>query len=205
MVALAGGSTPRSLYARLAAPPFASSVDWSKIHVMWGDERCVPPDDAASNYRMARDVLLDHVPVPAANVHRIHGEDDPVKAAAAYEREMRRIDLVLLGLGEDGHTASLFRGAVPAQDDSRWVITARAPVAPVWRVTLTPVAINAAAEVAFLVSGAAKASIVGRVLEGPRRPRELPAQLIVPPSGRVVWFLDAMAAAELRGSAGKPR
>ena len=202
VVALAGGATPRSMYARLAAEPLASMVEWSKIQVLWGDERCVPPIDAASNYRMARDVLLDHVPVPAANVHRIRGEDDPAEAAAAYEREMRRIDLVLLGLGEDGHTASLFPGAVPAQDDPRLVIATRAPIAPVRRVTLTPVAINAAAEVAFLVSGTAKASIVGRVLEGSRRPRELPAQLIVPASGRVVWFLDAMAAAELRGGQG---
>jgi 6-phosphogluconolactonase len=202
VVALAGGATPRTMYARLAAPPLFAMVHWSSVQFLWGDERCVPPDDEASNYRMAREALLDHVPVAAANVHRIRGEDDPVRAAAAYEREKRRIDLVLLGLGEDGHTASLFPGAVAAHDDPRWAIAVRAPVAPAWRVTLTPVVINAAAEVAFLVAGDAKAGIVGRVLEGPRRPHELPAQLIVPTSGRVVWFLDAMAAAELRGGGG---
>jgi 6-phosphogluconolactonase len=201
------------MYARLAAPPFSPNVEWSKVQLLWGDERCVPPDNEASNYHMTRAALLDYVPVAAANVHRIRGEDDPVEAAAAYEREMRRvlgaaagrIDFVLLGLGEDGHTASLFPGAVAAHDDSRWVIATRAPTAPVWRVTLTPVVINAAAEVAFLVAGAAKAGIVQRVLEGPRHPHELPAQLIAPASGRVAWFLDAAAAAGLRGSAGTLR
>ena len=201
-MALAGGSTPRSMYAQLAAAPFASMVEWSKVQVLWGDERCVPPDDKASNYRMAREALLDHVPVAAANVHRIRGEDDPNEAAAAYEREMQRMDLVLLGLGEDGHTASLFPGAVAAHDDPRRVIAVRAPVVPAWRVTLTPVVINAATEVAFLVAGAAKAGVVQRVLEGPRRPHKLPAQLIAPASGRVAWFLDAAAAAELRGRGG---
>src|SRR5207245_10024836 len=133
VVAVAGGSTPRSMDAQLAAEPEASGVNWSRVQVLWGDERCVPPDHAASNYRMAREALLDHVPIPAANVHRIRGEDDPATAATAYERVIRgvlrtpigpprgppaaRIDLVLRGLGVDGHTASLFPGAV-AVDDS---------------------------------------------------------------------------------------
>jgi 6-phosphogluconolactonase len=221
VVALSGGTTPRSLYARLAAPPYASAVPWSEVAVLWGDERCVPPDEAASNYRMARETLLDHVPIPAAHVHRIRGEDEPVAAAGAYEQTLRRvlrtpqgppreapgarIDLVLLGLGEDGHTASLFPGAPdppPAVPDNEpWVIAHRAPVEPPWRVTLTPVIINAAAEVFFLVSGGAKAAIVRRVLEGggPLRPYELPAQLIAPEGGRVLWLLDAAAARDLEG------
>lgn len=215
VVAFSGGNTPRSLYARLAAPPYASAVPWSEVVVCWGDERCVPPDDAVSNYRMARETLLDHVPIPATQVHRIRGEDDPVAAARAYEQTLRsalrtpqgppreapgaRIDLVLLGLGDDGHTASLFPGAPVATNGDSWVAAHYVAAVSQWRVTLTPVIINAAAEVLFLVSGASKAAIVRRVLEGPLRPHELPAQLIAPADGRVLWLLDAAAARDLEG------
>lgn len=169
VVALSGGNTPRSLYARLAAPPYASAVPWSEVAVLWGDERCVPPDEAASNYRMAREALLDHVPIPAAHVHRIRGEDDPVAAARAYEETLRsvlrtpqgpprdapgaRVDLVLLGLGNDGHTASLFPGGPALTNGEPWVAAHYVAAVSQWRVTLTPVIINAAAEVLFLVSG----------------------------------------------------
>ncbi|HXH62841.1 MAG TPA: 6-phosphogluconolactonase [Gemmatimonadales bacterium] len=213
VVALSGGSTPRSLYARLAAEPIGSRVEWSRVQVLWGDERCVPPDDAASNYRMAREMLLDQVRVPEANVHRIRGEDDPPAAALAYEGVLRgvlgtpvgpprrtagaRIDLVLLGLGDDGHTASLFPGSDTAREETRWVVAARGTARPMWRVTLTPVIINAAAEMLFLVIGGTKAEIVRRVLEGPQDPRVLPAQSIKPTNGRVHWVLDAAAAARL--------
>jgi 6-phosphogluconolactonase len=215
VVALSGGMTPRSLYTRLAAPPYVSTVPWSEVQALWGDERCVPPDHAASSYRMAREALLDHVPIPTMNVHRIRGEDDPAAAAQTYEQELRRvlrtpqgpprnapgarIDLVLLGLGNDGHTASLFPGAPAVTDGEPWVIARRVPADPPWRVTLTPVIINAAAEILFLVSGAGKAAIVRRVLEGPRRPHELPAQLIAPTDGRVHWLLDAAAARDIDG------
>jgi 6-phosphogluconolactonase len=204
VVALSGGTTPQSLYARLAAPPYVSGVPWSVVQVLWSDERCVPPDQAASNYRMAREVLLDHVPIRAEHVHRIHGEDDAVVAAKSYERTLRtvlrgaRIDLVLLGLGGDGHTASLFPGAnVDVGDGESWVVARYHVPSASWRVTLTPVLINASAEVMFLVSGEAKAAIVHRVLEGPRRPQELPAQRIAPTSGHVLWLLDAAAARDL--------
>lgn len=205
VVALAGGSTPRRTYERLATEPFVSRVSWSRVQVLWSDERCVTPDQAESNYRMARETLLDHVPVPAASVHRIHGEDDPAAAAGLYEATLRalfkspgaRMDLVLLGLGGDGHTASLFPGSPAVREQTRWVMAERAPTAPQWRITLTPAAINAAAEVLFLVSGAAKAGVVRRVLAGPRRPEELPAQAIAPSNGRVRWCVDAAAAAEL--------
>src|SRR5258705_8528378 len=162
IVALAGGSTPRDTYLRLGTEGLVSKVMWSRVHVLWGDERCVPPDHIESNYRMARETLLDRVPVPAANVHRIHGEDDPATAAGVYEATLRtllRIDLVLLGLGEDGHTASLFPGGAAVPERTRWVMAARASAASLWRITLTPAVINAAAEVLFLVSGGAKAGI----------------------------------------------
>jgi 6-phosphogluconolactonase len=167
----------------------------------------VPPDHVESNYRMARETLLDRVPVPAANVHRIHGEDDPATAAGVYESTLRallrtpagaRVDLVLLGLGEDGHTASLFPGSAAVHEQTRWVMAARAAATSMWRITLTPAVINAAAEILFLVSGGAKAGILRRVLEGPRRPQELPAQAIAPSNGQVRWCVDAAAAAELQ-------
>src|SRR5207249_8607258 len=177
--ALSGGSTPRDTYLRLGTEALVSKVMWSRVQVLWGDERCVPPDHVDSNYRMARETLLDRVPVPAANVHRIHGEDDPATAAEAYEATLRallrtpagaRIDLVLLGLGEDGHTASLFPGSAAVHEQTRWVLAARATAASRWRITLTPAVINAAVDVLFLVSGGANAGILRRVLARPRHP-----------------------------------
>src|SRR3989454_7639846 len=147
IVALSGGSTPRDTYLRLGTGALVSKVMWSRVQVLWGDERCVPPHDVESNYRMARETLLDRVPVPAANVHRIHGEDDPATAAGVYEATLRtvlrtpagaRIDLVLLGLGEDGHTASLFPGSAAVHEQTRWVMAARGAAASIWRVTATP-------------------------------------------------------------------
>src|SRR2546422_6830462 len=204
IVALSGGETPRGSYLRLGTEALVSKVLWSRVQVLWGDERCVLPNDVESNYRMARETLLDRVPVPAANVHRIHGEDDPATAAGVYEATLRallrtpaRIDLVLLGLGEDGHTASLFLGSAAVHEQTRWVMAARAGAASMWRITLTPAVINAAAEVLFLVSGGAKAGILRRVLEGTRRPQDLPAQAIAPSNGRVRWYVDTAAAADL--------
>jgi len=213
-VALSGGSTPAGLYALLATGAYARRVDWLRVHVFWGDERCVPPNDPASNYRLARESLLDHVPVPAANLHRIRGEDDPAAAAAEYEWELRqafatpdgppgsapgsRFDLVLLGLGDNGHTASLFPGMAAVHERGRWVVAQQVAAVPKWRVTLTPVVINAAGEVVFLVSGREKAATLGRVLDGPYQPDSLPAQVVAPRNGRVRWLVDAAAAADLR-------
>src|SRR2546427_4817178 len=187
------------MYAHLAAEPDASGVNWSRVQVLWGDERCVPPDHAASNYRMAREALLDHVSIPAANGHRIRGEDDPAEAASVYERVIRdvlrtpigpprdapgaRIDLVLLGLGEDGHTASLFPGAVAVHDSPCWVRAEHVQALSAWRVTLTPIIINAAAEGAFLVTGRAKAPIPRQGFEGPRGPGPPPPPRVPPPPG----------------------
>ena len=212
-VALSGGSTPKALYELLATPRYAPRIDWSRVHVFWGDERCVPPDDPASNYRMTREALLDRVPVLPPNVHRIRGEDPPTAAAAAYEEDLRRvmstpagpprevagacIDLVLLGMGDNGHTASLFPGLTAVQERERWVVAEYVAEVAMWRVTLTPPVINAAADVVFLVSGAGKAAMLQRVLEGPRQPVALPAQAIVPSRG-ATWLVDVAAAADLR-------
>jgi 6-phosphogluconolactonase len=208
-VALSGGSTPTALYDRLATEAVSRRIDWARVEVFFGDERCVPPDAAASNYRLAQDHLLGRVPIPQRNVHRIRGEDDPEQAAAAYEHELReafsapgsRFDLVLLGLGEDGHTASLFPGTAAVREQNRWVMAVAAP--SMWRVTLTPAVINDAAEVVFVVAGREKAPILRRVLEGPHKPDTLPAQLIAPRAGRLRWLVDAAAAAELRDRAGR--
>jgi len=213
VTALSGGSTPRALFERLAGEPFASSVDWARVHVCWGDERAVPPDAEASNYRMAREALLDHVPIPAAQVHRIAGEQPPPVAADAYERTLRalfatpvgppravagaRFDLVLLGMGDNGHTASLFPGSRAVRETERWVVAEEVAEVGMWRITLTPVVLNAAAEVVFLVSGADKAPMLHRVLDGPRDPNTLPAQIVAPHHGRLRWLVDAAAAAEL--------
>ena len=216
IVALSGGSTPKALFARLAAPPIAAGIDWSRVIVIWGDERCVPPDDAASNYRMAREALLDHVAVPATQVRRIRGEYSPAGAAANYNAMLHdlldaedgapvgqtpAIDLILLGLGEDGHTASLFPGEVTVHNATEWAAAATAPTVPADRVTLTPAIINAAANVLFLVSGSVKAAMLHRVIEGPRTPHELPAQLISPISGHGCWLIDAAAATGLERGA----
>jgi 6-phosphogluconolactonase len=210
LLCLAGGSTPKPLYELLATPPFATRIDWPRVHVFWGDERCVPPDHPESNYRMAREALLDHVQLPGTNVHRIRGEDEPSKAAAAYEellatffgsgeiRPKASFDLVLLGMGADGHTASLFPGSAAARETRRWVVASPGPQPGHWRVSLTPVLLNTAEDVTFLVSGANKADRLKDVLED-RGPDLLPAQLIRPTHGALHWVVDTAAAARLRG------
>jgi 6-phosphogluconolactonase len=212
-VALSGGSTPQGLYALLANDLCSTRIDWSFVHVFWGDERCVPPSNPASNYRMARVTLLARVPVPASNVHRIRGEDEPAAAAAAYERKLRelfgtpvgeprtsagaRFDLIFLGVGADGHTASLFPGSAAVRETRRWVMAEDIADVSMSRVTLTPVVINAAAAIVFLVSGREKSAILHRVLEGPYEPDAMPAQAIAPRAGRLRWLADADAAADL--------
>ena len=208
-IALSGGSTPRPVYARLAAVDHADRIDWRQVHLFFSDERCVPPDDAASNYRMAREALLDHVPLPPDNVHRMRGEEDPALAALAYEQDLQRsfrtsavpaFDLICLGMGDDGHTASLFPGTAALRERERWVVAQYVAVARAWRVTLTVPLINAARHVWFLVEGAGKSETLWHVLEGPYQPDMLPAQLIQPVSGQVHWFVDAAAAAKIQST-----
>ena len=167
-IALSGGSTPRELHLKLASPPLVEQVDWSRVHVFFGDERCVPPDDERSNYRMAEETLLNRVPIPRNQIHRMRGELPPEQAAEDYERELRdyfkdeppRLDLILLGMGDNGHTASLFPGLTAVHEQQRWVVAEYVAEVSMWRITLTPVIINLAREVIFLVAGAAKADML---------------------------------------------
>jgi len=204
-IALSGGSTPRPIYARLASADYRERIDWARVHVFFGDECCVPPEDSGSNYLMARESLLDHVPLPPAQVHRIQGEIDPAQAALSYEQELQSVfrtasfpafDLICLGLGDNGHTASLFPGTAALREQTRWVVPQYVEIMATWRVTLTAPLINTARQIAFLVEGAGKAEILGRVLNGPYQPDVLPAQLIQPMSGQVHWLVDAAAATE---------
>ena len=203
VVALSGGSTPGPTYERLASEPFASRVDWPRVHVFWGDERCVPPDHPDSNSRMTSEALLDHVPIPRENVHRIRGELEPHEAATLYRRELAgvlgeggRIDLVVLGLGTDGHTASLFPNTMALEERDLGVIAVRVGKLATWRVTLTLPIINAAREVVFLVSGAGKAGVLARVRAG----EALPAGLVQPQGGKLTWLVDRDAAKGLAHS-----
>lgn len=206
-LALSGGSTPRPLYALLATSPFASRIDWPRVYVFWGDERCVPPDHPDSNYGMARTALLAQVPIPATNVYRIAGEQIPEDASRAYERDLRRyfaveagppersFDLVLLGMGDDGHTASLFPGTQPVTEQRRWVMPNAIGGHP--RITLTPVVLNAAGTITFLVAGASKAGRLHEVIDGARRGPRLPVQEICPSHGALNWLVDVAAAQQL--------
>lgn len=205
-VALSGGNTPRRAYELLAQEPLSLEIPWSDVFVYFGDERCVPPDDEQSNYRMASKALLDHVPIPPHNVHRMRGEADPAQAANEYATILRtdmgvppRFDLVLLGLGPDGHTASLFPGTPPDTDDGALVRAVYAKSQMMWRVTLTPEVINAARVVAFAAEGAEKADILSKVYQGPLDSTLYPSQIVHPqPKGRLIWIVDQLAAGMLR-------
>jgi len=211
--AFSGGNTPRHVYERLASEYYSDRIDWSKVQVFFGDERCVPPKDPRSNYHMARTTLCDHVPIPAANVHRIRGEDQPEQAAEEYAEELGRtfgddarkggspasgFDLVLLGMGDNGHTASIFPGLAAVTESVHWVMAQYVEVVGMWRVTLTPLILNAAHHVAFLVAGADKAEMLSKVLEGPYQPVVLPAQIIKPTHGELHWLVDSAASVQLR-------
>ncbi len=217
VVALSGGSTPKPMNALLAAPPLAEKINWSKVYVFWSDERCVAPEDPESNYGSARESLLKHVHIPVENIQRAHGELAPEHAAQKYEDRLRaffgrmpgdtipvgqpmRFDLILLGLGEDGHTASLFPGAPAIREKQRWAVAVKhdsPPLPLVDRVTFTPVLINAAANVTFLVTGAAKAERLRQVLRDPQDVDRLPAQAVRPKDGKLFWFLDEAAAGKI--------
>jgi 6-phosphogluconolactonase len=211
-VALSGGSTPRALYHLLGEPPLREAIDWPRVHLFWGDERFVPADHPDSNYRLAQEAFISKAPIPPANVHRFPTESgDPETAAAQYEETLRRfftqtphLDLVLLGLGADGHTASLFPGSPALDEGGRLVVAAYVRKLDAWRLTLTPPVLRGARHVVFLVSGSDKASILREVLEGPYDPHRLPAQLVRPEKGDLTWLADEAAASLLSATLKRP-
>jgi 6-phosphogluconolactonase len=213
-VALSGGSTPRAMFQLLAEPPFREAIDWSRLEVFWGDERCVPPDDERSNYRMADEALLSKVPVPADHVYRIRGEAEDLEAAASeYEAEIRRVvpawpsgvpafDLVLLGLGADGHTASLLPGSRLIEETERLVAVTDIQREGTTRLTITAPLILKARTIAVLVAGQDKAEALHEVLQGAYAPERYPAQLLRARSD-VRWLVDAAAgSSRSRGRSG---
>lgn len=205
-VVLAGGSTPRRAYELLATKEYRNRIAWPKVHIFFGDERCVPPTDATSNYRMANEAMISLLPIPTQNIHRMAGEGDAVANASLYQSDLQtffdeapwpRFDLVLLGMGDDAHTASLFPGTRGLSERKAWVLANWIQKLNAYRITLTPPAINNAANVLFLVTGAGKAKSLLRVLRGARDPEKLPAQLIQPMDGSLLWLVDKAAAGDL--------
>jgi len=207
-LALSGGSTPRALYALLASDNYRDRIEWGRALIFWSDERCVPPDDAESNYRLAHESPLSKVSIPSSHVHRVMGEADPEHAAMLYEQIIRRevpaavgipaFDLILLGLGPDGHTASLFPGTAALHEKHRLVVANYVPQLNAHRITFTAPLINAAANVMFLVVGSDKADVLRAVLEGEFKPDVFPAQRIAPGKGTLTWLIDRAAAIRLR-------
>lgn len=213
-VAIAGGSTPKGMYALLASDAYRNNIDWQKVHVFFGDERCVPPENEYSNYRMANAELLMHVSIPKRQTYRIRGEIAPHMAAAEYEGALLRIfgqsdespfprfDLILLGMGPDGHTASLFPASAALKEQKRWVTANdvekfKGTSTPWQRVTMTYPVLNAAAHVLFMVAGADKADALYEVLHGAANPDLYPSQNVRPAAGRLTWLVDQASAAKL--------
>jgi 6-phosphogluconolactonase len=205
-LALSGGETPKALYRKLASPEFKENIDWKRIHIFWGDERVVPFDDERNNAKMAFELLIDHTDIPAGQVHVMRTDIEPVFAAMAYEKILhnyfdntsRSFDLVLLGIGDDGHTLSIFPGSPLFEKEKQdWVNAVYNEAQQMYRITLTPAIVNRASYIAFMVEGAAKENVLKEIIEGKYAPSTLPAQLIKPESGELHWFLDEQAAEKL--------
>lgn len=205
-VAISGGSTPRGMHRMLTEEPYCSGIPWDKIHIFWVDERCVPMDDPANNYGMARRDFLDRIPIPLEQIHLMPGEIAPEEGARKYQEKMEVIlqireedfpvfDLIFLGMGKDGHTASLFPGKSSVLASERWVVVVKGGSPDVYRLTLTYDVLNRAKRICFLVSGKEKALIVRTVLEN--KDARLPAQKIQPVQGKLTWLLDKDAASLL--------
>ena len=214
-VAISGGSTPQAAFKLLADPaqPFVNTVPWNNLELFWVDERCVPPDNPESNYGVCKQLLLDHVGIPAEKIHRMEGELDPDEAASRYESTLRNtlklegaespaFDLLLLGMGDDGHTASLFPHTEALNEMGRICVANHVPQKDTWRITLTWPVINQAAAVAFEIAGPAKTKVVAEVFTGPRDQERLTSQLIRHSNGRLSLHLDEQAAAALPSTTG---
>jgi 6-phosphogluconolactonase len=206
LVALSGGSTPMRLY-ELLGQQFQNEVDWTRAHFFWGDERCVPVDDAGNSYGRTKKVFFDKINIPGENIHRVLSELEPDSASREYARTLEvfadppfawpRFDLVLLGMGDDGHTASLFPNSPVEVDSPTLAVTANYQGRPANRVTLTPTVLNSSRNIMFLVIGKAKAMTLSRVLSDTYNPKELPAQRIAPKDGNLDWLIDEEAASLL--------
>jgi 6-phosphogluconolactonase len=206
-IALSGGTTPKRLYALLGDEPYRGQIDWTRVEIFWSDERCVPPDSADSNYLLAQQVLLSKIPAAASQIHRMPADEgDRDAASEAYTEEMRRVfatdgipnfDLIQLGMGPEGHTASLFPHQASLHEQQRLVMPVIVPKPPPPRLTFTPLILNAARHVLFLITGSEKADAIQAVLEGEYNPDEYPAQIVGPTNGEVVWMLDQGAASKL--------
>lgn len=207
-IALPGGKTPQIVFERLAGEPFRTEIDWSRIHFFWGDERCVPPAHPDSNYRTAAETLFKRILIPHKNIHRARGEARPDKEALRYESEIRetvppaangipRFDWILLGLGTDGHTASLFPGASSLDEKERLCVTTVHPHSGRKRITFTPILINNAVRISFLVTGREKSEVVFEILTGAKTATRYPAARIEPLDGQMEWILDKAASSLL--------
>ena len=207
LVELSGGNTPTELYQLLAQKPYREQIDWKRLQAFWGDERCVPVENPENNYRQAHDALLGRVHIPQENIHRIQSELEPDAAAEDYARVLKgfatspldwpRFDLVLLGMGNDGHTASLFPGSEVTASTPTLAVTAQYEDRPANRVTLTQLVLNAARRILFLVSGESKSETLANVLYGEYQPEKLPAQRIRPTDGELIWMVERAAARKL--------
>lgn len=205
VIALSGGSTPERLFKLLAKPPYLNQIPWDKTFVFWGDERFVPSDDQRNNSNRAKSLLLNHVPIPAINIHPIPVDLKPEESAKEYEKTIKKLfdkespcfDLIFLGLGEDGHTASLFPGTDVVFENKKLVKEVYVEEQSMYRITMTPALINQAHNIVFLVEGEKKAKILKTILTEPRQTNKFPAQIIQPEKGNLYWFLDKKAAALL--------
>ena len=206
-IALSGGTTPKVLYGLLGNEPYSNQIDWSHVEIFWSDERCVPPDSSDSNYQLAQEVLLSKIPIQANQIHRMPADQtDRDAASQAYAQEIQRVlgtngipafDLLQLGMGPEGHTASLFPHQPSLQEQQRLVMPVNVPKPPPPRLTFTPPLLNAARHILFLVTGADKADALQAVLESGYQPEEYPAQIVRPAHGEVTWMLDTAAAGKL--------
>ena len=204
-LALSGGETPQLLYKKLAEG-YKEKIDWKRVHIFWGDERAVPFDDDRNNSKMAFDNLLNHVNVPKSQIHKIRVDIEPLFAVKDYENVLqtyfrnteKSFDLILLGIGDDGHTLSIFPGSSLTGDLDNWVNAVYNEKQKMYRITLMPSIVNKASYIAFMVTGKNKSEILYRIIEGPHEPNVFPAQLIKPGTGEVHWFLDKAAAERLQ-------
>lgn len=205
-LALSGGSTPRLIYQRLSSADYKKQINWEKTYLFWGDERCVPPEHPESNFNMAKTNLIDHVSIPPINIFRIQGELPPKLAARKYSEDLAvffnsslpQFDLVLLGLGDDGHIASLFPNSSALHENHSWVVENFKPSSDSWRITLTLPVINNARNIYVLVTGPNKADIIKEVIEHPNLTPDYPAKRIAPHKGELIWLLDSQAAMLLK-------